>query len=359
MISLVATARSGREDISSLAEQIDRALEGYEYELILVADDGTDGAAKIAESLSQKYPIKVVRYDGKGGSALVAGLNEARGEVIGVIEADLQHSAEKIPQLLKALEDGADIAIASRYIPGGGIEGWSRKRRAISRGATMLARLALPSVRKVKDPMSGFFLLRRKVMEGTGHRPIGHGILLGTLAGAETWEVREVPYVEDRMGDEGHFSLGDELKRLAHIFILATTERELRRLIQFALVGLSGVGVNFGAFWLLTRAAGLPDLVALLLGWATATLSNFILNDIWTFRDRRVGNIKATLVRALKFNLISVGAVGLYYASYTPLTRFLEVYDLVAYAIAIGIGLVWNFSMNVLWTWRKGTRHAL
>jgi len=171
--------------------------------------------------------------------------------------------------------------------------------------------------------------------------------------------MKEVPHIEERMGEKGNLSLRERLNYLERVFILALRQRELRRFIQFGLVGLSGVGVNFGTFWLLTRGAGLGDLVAVILGWATATLSNFILNDIWTFRDRRAGNAKVILVRAVKFFLVSLGAVGIYYAVYTPLTRFLGMYDLVAYAIAIGIGLVWNFSVNVLWTWRKGETRTL
>jgi dolichol-phosphate mannosyltransferase len=151
------------------------------------------------------------------------------------------------------------------------------------------------------------------------------------------------------MGEKSNLSLRERLNYLEHLFILLLRQRELRRFIQFCFVGLSGVGVNFGTFWLLTRGAGLWDLAAVILSWATATLSNFILNDIWTFRDRS----------AVKFFLVSLGAMGIYYAVYTPLTRFLGMYDLVAYAIAIGIGLVWNFSMSVLWTWRKSERGIL
>jgi dolichol-phosphate mannosyltransferase len=161
------------------------------------------------------------------------------------------------------------------------------------------------------------------------------------------------------MGEKSNLSLRERLNYLEHLFILLLRQRELRRFIQFCFVGLSGVGVNFGTFWLLTRGAGLWDLAAVILSWATATLSNFILNDIWTFRDRRAGKAKAILVRAVKFFLVSLGAMGIYYAVYTPLTRFLGMYDLVAYAIAIGIGLVWNFSMSVLWTWRKSERGIL
>lgn len=136
------------------------------------------------------------------------------------------------------------------------------------------------------------------------------------------------------------------------VLILALKSRELRRFIQFGLVGLSGVGVNMGTFWLFTRIGHVKDLVALIFAYTAATISNFILNDIWTFRDKRVIGTRATSMRALKFGLVSGVAIGLYYAVYTPLTRLAGVYDLLALAAAIGVGLVWNFSANVLWTWK-------
>lgn len=140
------------------------------------------------------------------------------------------------------------------------------------------------------------------------------------------------------------------------LFDLALRSRELRRFVQFGMVGLSGVGVNMGTFWLFTRIAHVRDLVALIFAYIAATLSNFVLNDIWTFRDKRVAGARATSTRAVKFGLVSGVAIGLYYAVYTPLTRLAGVYDLLALASAIGVGLAWNFSANVLWTWRKSGR---
>jgi len=139
----------------------------------------------------------------------------------------------------------------------------------------------------------------------------------------------------------------------ARLFTAATGPTGLGRFVRFGLVGLSGVGVNMGTFWLFTRVAHVKDLVALVFAYTAATLSNFILNDVWTFRDKRVVGARATSTRAVKFGLVSGVAIGLYYAVYTPLTRFVGVYDLLALAMAIGVGLVWNFSVNVLWTWRK------
>jgi len=143
------------------------------------------------------------------------------------------------------------------------------------------------------------------------------------------------------------------LGRSMNTLIRIIKEPRIIRFIKFCLVGLSGVVVNFGAFWLLTRYIGLLDMAAIILSWAAATLSNFTLNELWTFRDRREGDNKAVLVRAMKFFLVALTAMGLYYAVYTPLTRFLGVYDLLAYAIAIVVGLVWNFTASILWTWRK------
>jgi len=142
------------------------------------------------------------------------------------------------------------------------------------------------------------------------------------------------------------------LSVLRHGLEVVVKEGGLKRLIQFGLVGLTGVGVNMGTFVLLREVAHLYDLVAIVLAVGASIVSNFVLNDIWTFRDKRVGRIDATLARAWKFALVSLGATAIYYGIYTPLTRLLDVYELLAYAIAIGVGTIWNFSVNVLWTWR-------
>lgn len=358
IISLVDPTRNDSESLANLAYEIDRALSGYDYEIILVQKDGSVTTKSFVGSITRNYPIKIVYSNDEEGSPIVASLNQASGEVIGIIERDFKHSIEMVPQLLASLEDGADIAVASRYVPGGGIEGQSTGGRLMSKGVTLLARLLLPSVKKVKDPLSGVFMFRKEVAEGIRRRPARHGILLGTLAGRSDWQVREIPYVQERTRNIDNDRLKERLNSLGQIFRLATRERELWRFIQFGLVGLSGVGVNMGTFWFFTRIADLKDLVALVFAYIAATLSNFILNDIWTFRDRRVGKAKATAIRGLKFGLVSGGAIAIYYAVYTPLTRYLDLYDLAALAIAIGIGLIWNFSINVLWTWKKEGPHA-
>jgi len=351
MISLVATAHNRSEDISSLAEQLDRALEGYDYELILVAEDGTDGSTKIAESLSHKYPIKVICCDGKGGSALVAGLNQARGEVIGVIEADLQHSAEKIPQLLKALEDGADIAIASRYIPGGGIEDWSRKRRVISRGIRMLALLLLPSIRKVKDPTSGLFMIRREVIDGIELNSTSHKILPEVLTRGRANVICEVPYTgEERAWGETSVKFEDQVGYLKRFPSLVMRGRETRRLIKFCIVGASGVIINEGLLWLLHDVAGILLYPSSAIAIEASVVNNFTWHELWTFRDRRGGSM---LTRIWKFHLVSISGLLINMGVLAALTEFAGIHHLISNLAGIALALAWRFSMNTLWTWRK------
>jgi putative flippase GtrA len=143
------------------------------------------------------------------------------------------------------------------------------------------------------------------------------------------------------------------LNYLEQVFILAAKERELRRFIQFCLVGASGYGIQFAVYWSLTRYAGLVDLIAHIPSIEVSVLSNFILHDIWTFKDRKIGSVKATLIRCLKFHLVSLGYTAFFYGGYTPLTRYLGWYDLPAWIVAAIIGLAWNFSINLLWTWRE------
>ena len=196
MLSLVVPTYNERENLPALAERVHRSLTGYDYELVVVDDDSPDGTAELAENLSSQYPIRVICRKGERGlaSAVVAGFNRAKGEVLGVMDADLQHPPERIVELLQEIDKGSDVAIASRYVPGGSIPQWSAKRRIISRAATAVARLFLPSVRRVKDPLSGFFLLKRKVIEGVELKPTGYKILLEVLARGKVDGVKEVPY---------------------------------------------------------------------------------------------------------------------------------------------------------------------
>ena len=140
LVSIIIPTYNERDNIEPLVKRINSALSGYNFEIVIIDDDSRDGTAVIAENLSNEYPVRViVRKDEKGlASAVVEGFKQAKGEILGVMDADLQHPPEVLPDLLSAVEDDADIAIASRYVPGGAIPDWGLLRRLISKGAIFL-----------------------------------------------------------------------------------------------------------------------------------------------------------------------------------------------------------------------------
>ncbi len=167
LISVIIPTYNERDNIVPLVERLSRTFAGQKYEILFVDDNSKDGTVNIAAELAAKYPVKVlVRKSERGlATAVLHGFKYAQGNIIGVMDADLQHPPEINAALLKAIENGADMAVASRYIPGGGCPNWGLVRRVISKGALSLAHLFLPSTRKVKDPMSGFFMFKRDGMD--------------------------------------------------------------------------------------------------------------------------------------------------------------------------------------------------
>ena len=154
MISIVIPTYNEKDNITPLIERLSRTLEGRKYEILLVDDNSKDGTVDIAAALAEKYPVKVmVRTTERGlATAVLHGFKYAQGDIIGVMDADLQHPPEVNAYLLNAVESGADMAVASRYIPGGGVPNWGLVRRMISKGALTIAHIFLPTTRKVKDP---------------------------------------------------------------------------------------------------------------------------------------------------------------------------------------------------------------
>ncbi len=159
------------------------------------------------------------------------------------------------------------------------------------------------------------------------------------------------------MGEESPRTGARRASLPARLLSLVTSPTGAGRFIRFAVVGASGVLVDMPIFWVLVHLAHLYDLVAILPAYAAATVWNFALNDRWTFRDRREETGSSTLVRFAKYALVSLPPLAYRLATYWPLTRVSGQTKLVAYAIAIVVGMVWNFGVNFLWTWRKRRRH--
>lgn len=354
-ISLIIPTYNERDNIIPLVERIHHALSNYNYRILFVDDDSSDGTAELATGLSQKYPVNViVRKDKRGlASAVVDGIKHVTGDIVGVMDADLQHPPEVIPDLLKEIEDGADIVIASRYVKGGAYQGLGLVRKIISKGAISLAHLLLPSTRQIKDPMAGFFVFARQVIAGADLKPTGYKILLEILVQGEFQSIAEVPYTfRARSSGESKLSARQQIEYPKHVYSLMRRTGELLRFVKFCLVGGSGIGVNIGLLWLLTELGGLPYIISAAISIESSIISNFMLNDFFTFHDRRSPGAKSRLQRLLKFNLASLAGMGINMGTLWLLTEVAGIYYLLSQLCGIAVAALWNYSLSTWWTWR-------
>ena len=225
--SVVVPTYNESGNVRPLVERISKALGGVDFELIVV-DDSTDGTERVLAELARDTGyLRVVHRPARGGlaSAVVDGIALATGDVVCVLDADLQHPPEAVPALTDALErTHADLAIASRYVPGGGYE-FTAARRAVSYVATALARMLLARARSVSDPLSGFFAFRRAVVDGVRLNPIGYKILLEILVRGRVSRVVEVPYrFEARRADRSKLTARQNVEFVRHLLALSRVQ---------------------------------------------------------------------------------------------------------------------------------------
>ncbi len=198
-LALVVPTLNEAGNIENVIRRVQSALERVpvSYELIVVDDESSDGTPDIVASYSEADPrVRLLSRKNERGlaGAVVHGWQHSDGQLLGVIDADLQHPPELLPALLNAMADGCDIAIASRYAGNDGVRGWNPLRTAISRLSTWAA---LPLQRRelrIKDPMSGFFVVRREALEGLCFQTKGFKLLLEILVRARIRSAREIPF---------------------------------------------------------------------------------------------------------------------------------------------------------------------
>lgn len=342
-------------------------------EAIVVDDNSPDGTGKIVEEYLKDfkkvahYTINVIHRKAKNGlgSAILNGIQQARGDTIIVMDSDFSHPPQIIPKLIESIKKYQyDIVVASRYIKGGKIQGWSFKRKFMSKFATLIAKKGLGI--DTNDPMSGFFAFRRNVIKGLNLDAIGYKFLLEMLVKAKGASIQEVPYTfQDR--ELGSSKLGIRTifdyfrsvwKLYKHGKQLEKQEKRssikfLYKAGRFYTVGASGFVVNYMISLLLT--GGITDmwyLHANAIGIIASITTNFILNKSWTFEDRDFG-FKKTISQYSKFIMFSsLGALvqlGMVY--------FLVDGNNISYPIALILAVITaafgNFVLNKKWTFRE------
>jgi dolichol-phosphate mannosyltransferase len=231
LVSIVVPTYNERERLEHFVRTLVHVLEdsGLDGEIVIVDDNSPDGTGTLADALAGQLPVRVVHRAGKLGlgSAVMAGFAVARGELLGVMDADVSHPPERVPVLVAALkQSGADVVIGSRYVPGGGTKNWPVSRALMSRSACLVARLVTP----VHDAASGFFVLRRPVIAGVEIKAAGFKICLELLVRGSVRSVVEVPYVfTDRAAGESKMSHREALGYVVQIAQLFWWQRRQGR----------------------------------------------------------------------------------------------------------------------------------
>ncbi|HZS13398.1 MAG TPA: glycosyltransferase family 2 protein [Candidatus Dormibacteraeota bacterium] len=349
LLSVVVPTRNEAGNVAPLVERLLGVLEGVDAEICFV-DDSDDETPSLLERLMAERPGRVrclfrsgAERTGGLSTAVVAGLRMAGGRFVCVMDADLQHPPETIRAMLAEAQRGADLVVASRYVPGGstgGLDGFTR--RAVSRGASRVARLLFSEARQTADPLSGFFLCRRALLDGIEFRPVGFKILLELLVCVPGIEVRDVPLrFQPREAGVSKASMKQGLLYLRHLRSLFFDVRGSARLWKFALVGLSGMAVFLPVLWALTAWAGLAPLLAFVPAFVLSVAWNTTLNRVWTFADQRRRAVGEGPWRYLRGTVLSGLVV---FAAFALLSRGLH--EMVAAVLATLLGMVVNFAVN-------------
>jgi dolichol-phosphate mannosyltransferase len=212
VLSVVTPTYNERDTLPLLVARMAEVSRDLPLELVIVDDASPDGTGAVADEVakSSAIPITVVHRAGKTGlaSAVLEGAAAARAPVVTVMDADLSHPPELLLALWQAIQDGADIAVASRYVPGGGVEHWPLARRLVSRVATLAARRGLGL--RARDPLSGFFAVRRDVLTGYRYHGRGYKLLVEILAKHPGRTVAEIPFrFVDRQRGKSKLGVGE------------------------------------------------------------------------------------------------------------------------------------------------------
>jgi len=342
-------------------------------EAIVVDDNSPDGTGKIVDDYLKNvkkiagYTINIIHRKTKNGlsSAILSGIQRATGDTIVVMDSDLSHPPQIIPKMIETLKKyQCDMVVASRYITGGQINGWNKKRKFLSKIATIIAKKGLNV--KTNDPMSGFFAFRKGILKGLNFDAIGFKILLEILVKKKGLYVKEIPYTfQNRTFGSSKLDFStivDYLKSVWKLYRSNSLEEnnEKRNSVKFFskagrfyTIGTSGFVINY--IISLMFSGGVTEiwyLHANTIGIIASMTSNFVLNKWWTFEDRNF-SFKKTISQYSKFAMFS---------SLGALVQLGVVFSLVdhynwVYTTALGVGVLTgafgNFILNKKWTFKE------
>jgi dolichol-phosphate mannosyltransferase len=353
-VTIVVPTYREAENIPHLVARVAsvREREGLDLELLFMDDDSQDGSEDAVRDLGMSWVHLVRRTSDRGLSqAVLDGLRRSERDVLVVMDADLSHPPEILPTMLDRLDEGADFVIGSRWVHGGSTDAdWGLLRWINSKVATLLALPLTP----VKDPMSGFFALRRSTFErGRELNPIGYKIGLELMVKCSSVRPLEIPiHFSERRFGKSKLSLKEQLRYLQHlrrlyIFKYGTWSH----LLQFLVVGASGLVVNLAVLTVML-ALRMQDRVAIALAIALSMVWNFGLNRRFSFSYARSGSWFRQLGGFVA--ACSVGAVVNYFTTLSVWETFR--FRPLAAVVGVAAGTAFNFVASRWLVFRRATR---
>jgi dolichol-phosphate mannosyltransferase len=331
-------------------------------EILVVDDNSPDGTTDIVNELKKtriNLSLVIRKQDHGLSQSVVEGFRLARSDIFLVMDADLSHPPALIPTMIAGIRAGNDLVIGSRYMEGGGIKKWPLERRVISLGATFLGRLLFP---EIQDPVSGFFAVKKSVVEHASLRPKGYKILLEILGKGNWKKVREIPFEFVNRATGSSKLKGQTIIEYAEQVIdnarfswnhhESAVWQEWMKLFRFGIVGLSGIIVNEGVLIYLKQYDRFSLPVASIVAIELSILSNFIWNDLWTFRSDQEHALSRWWQRLLSFQVVSIGGAIINFVILNILATLLGIDYRVANIIGILVAFAWNFWVNRRFTWK-------
>ena len=354
-LSIVVPTFNERANVPLLVERLSRLLASCDWEVVFVDDNSPDGTAAAARAIGETDSrVRCIRRIGRRGlaGACLEGMLASQARYVAVMDADLQHDEGLLVPMLDALRTGrADLVVASRYLYGGSAAGLSKQRSRASRWSNAIVRHLLGI--DLTDPMSGHFMIRRDAFEAIAPALSSQGfkILLDILAtGRGRLRIVELPSTfRQRQHGESKLDSKIALDFAALVTAKLTNNAVSARFLLYCMVGLTGIGIHLGLLRMLLAAA-LAFGTAQALATVGAITWNFVLNNLFTYRDQRLSGWRF-VTGLIRFQLIcAVGAI-----SNVGIATWMYDFHSVWWVAGLGgalIGTVWNFAVSAAFVWR-------
>jgi dolichol-phosphate mannosyltransferase len=355
-LSIIVPTFNERANVPILVERLSRLLLSCDWEIVFVDDNSPDGTAAAARAIGETDSrVRCIRRVGRRGlaGACLEGMLASQARYVAVMDADLQHDEALLVPMLENLRGGrADLVVASRYLDGGSATGLSKQRSRVSRWSNALVRHLLGI--ELTDPMSGHFMIRRDTFEALAPAISSQGfkILLDMLstAGGRVRTIELPSAFRERQHGESKLDSKIALDFAALVTAKLTNDAVSARFLMFCLVGLTGIAVHLSILSVLLTTA-LSFGAAQALATVGAIAWNFVLNNLFTYRDQRLTGWHF-LTGLVRFQVIcAIGAI-----SNVGIATWIYDYDNVWWIAGLGgalIGTVWNFVVSAAFVWRQ------